>query len=43
MRVNGNATAGRFDVTGDGQGLERRAGVSLPAQVVNHTGLGVPA
>jgi len=39
VRVNGNTTSGRFDVTGDGAGLEGRAGLSLPAQVANQTGL----
>ena len=39
MRVNGNTTSGRFDVSCDGAGLEGRAGLSLPAQVANQTGL----
>ena len=39
MRVKANRTAGRFDVTDDGSGVEGRAGLSLPAQVANHVGL----
>jgi hypothetical protein len=39
VRVKASRTAGRFDVTGDGRGIEARAGLSLPAQVANHTGL----
>lgn len=35
--VNGNTTSGRFDVSG-AAGLQRRAGLSLPAQVAHHTG-----
>jgi hypothetical protein len=37
--VKASSTAGRFDVTDDGQGLENRAGMALPAQVANHVGL----
>lgn len=39
MRVKASRTAGRFEVTDDAQGIEPRAGMSLPAQVANHTGL----
>lgn len=39
MRVKASRTAGQFDVTDEGQGIEARAGVSLAAQVANWTGL----
>jgi hypothetical protein len=39
VRVKASKSAGRFDVTDDGRGLENRAGMTLPAQVANHVGL----
>ncbi len=39
MRVKATKSAGGFDVTGDGAGLEGRAGLSLPAQLANQIGL----
>ena len=37
--MKASKSAGRFDVTDDGRGLENRAGMTLPAQVANHVGL----
>jgi hypothetical protein len=39
VRVKASKSAGRFDVSDDGRGLENWAGVTLPAQVANHVGL----
>ena len=39
VRVKASESAGGFDVTGDGAGLEGRAGLSLPAQLANQVGL----